>query len=81
MKCHGGTRAWADYQDKPPKLRKMDMRFDMWNAKSLHKAGSLMTVEKELSKYVRFSGSTGGQMGHRWYRTSRRICIFLWKGE
>jgi hypothetical protein len=26
------------------------MRYDMWNAKRLHRAGSLMTVAKEISK-------------------------------
>jgi exonuclease III len=29
----------------------MDMRFDIWNVKSLCTAGSLMTVAKEISKY------------------------------
>jgi hypothetical protein len=29
----------------------MDMRSGAWNVRSLHKAGSLMTVPKELSKY------------------------------
>jgi exonuclease III len=29
----------------------MDMRFGLWNVKSLYRAGSLMTVSKELSKY------------------------------
>jgi hypothetical protein len=29
----------------------MDMRFVMWNVRSLHGAGSLMTVAKEISKY------------------------------
>jgi hypothetical protein len=48
MKCHKGTEAWIDSQDKPSKLRKMDMR---WYVRSLYKAGSLMTAEKELSKY------------------------------
>jgi hypothetical protein len=27
------------------------MRFGMWNVRSLYRAGSLMTVETELSKY------------------------------
>jgi hypothetical protein len=26
-------------------------------------------------------GSAGGQMGWRWHRTSRRIHMFIWKGE
>jgi hypothetical protein len=29
----------------------MEMRFGMWNIKSLCRSGSLMTVLKELSKY------------------------------
>jgi hypothetical protein len=38
------------YLDKP-KLRKMGMRFGMWNVRSLYRAGSLMTVAKEISEY------------------------------
>jgi hypothetical protein len=29
----------------------MDMRFGLWNVRSLYRAGSLMTVSRELSKY------------------------------
>jgi exonuclease III len=29
----------------------MDMRFGTWNVRSLYRAGSLMTVLKELSRY------------------------------
>jgi hypothetical protein len=29
----------------------MDMRFDTWDARSLYRAGSLMTVVKGVSKY------------------------------
>jgi hypothetical protein len=29
----------------------MDMRFGLWNVKSLYRAGSLMTVSRELSRY------------------------------
>jgi hypothetical protein len=43
----------------------MDMRFDTWNVRSLYRAGSLMTVAKEKSKYKL------GQMGQVWHRTSR----------
>jgi hypothetical protein len=49
----------------------MDMRFGTLNVKSLYEAGFLKTVLKELSKHVRFSGSTKGHMGQRWHRTSR----------
>jgi exonuclease III len=37
--------------DKRPKLRKMDMKFGTWNVLSLYRAGSRMTVAKEISKY------------------------------
>jgi hypothetical protein len=29
----------------------MDMRFGVWNVRSLYRVGSLMTVAKEISKY------------------------------
>jgi hypothetical protein len=29
----------------------MDVRFGSWNARSLYRAGSLMTVSRELSRY------------------------------
>jgi hypothetical protein len=29
----------------------MDMRFGMWNVRSLYRAGSLMTVSRELARY------------------------------
>jgi hypothetical protein len=29
----------------------MDMRFGMWYVRSLYRAGSIMTVAKEISKY------------------------------
>jgi hypothetical protein len=29
----------------------MDMRFGLWNVRSLYRAGSLMSVSRELSKY------------------------------
>jgi hypothetical protein len=48
--CHKGTRTWADYLDNRPKLMEMDMRFCTWNVRSMSKTGSLMTVEKEISK-------------------------------
>jgi hypothetical protein len=43
----------------------MDMRFGTWNVKSLYRAGSLMTVAKEISEYKsNFVGVQGG----RWNR-------------
>jgi hypothetical protein len=74
-------RTWTGPLYRRPKLKKMDMRFGTWNIRGLHRAGSLIRVAREVSNYVTFSGSTGGQMGQRWHRTSRRIQFFLWKGE
>jgi exonuclease III len=34
-----------------PKYRKRDMRFGMWNVRSLYRAGSLKTVARELRNY------------------------------
>jgi hypothetical protein len=35
----------------PISLRTMDITFDTWNIRGLYRAGSLMTVAKEISKY------------------------------
>jgi hypothetical protein len=60
----------------------MNMRFGTWNVRSMYRAGSLRAVPEEISKYnLDLVESTGGQMGRRWHRTSRRIYIFLWKRE
>jgi hypothetical protein len=40
-----------DSLDKQPKCWNMDMRFGIWNIRSLYRAGSLMTVLRELSTY------------------------------
>jgi hypothetical protein len=48
---------------KQPKHRKMDMRFGIWNVRSLYRIGSLKTVARELGKYtLDLVGCTGGQM-------------------
>jgi hypothetical protein len=44
-------QTWTDSLDKRPKLGNMDMRFGTWNVRSLYRAGSLMTVSRELSRY------------------------------
>jgi hypothetical protein len=44
-------RTWTDSLDERPTLRNMDMRFGLWNARSLYRAGSLMTVSRELTRY------------------------------
>jgi hypothetical protein len=51
-KTHKGPRTWADSLNKRLKLRKMNMRFRTWNVISLYRIGSLMTVAKQLSKYM-----------------------------
>jgi hypothetical protein len=51
MKCHRGPLTCVDSSDKRPHKRKMVMRFDIWNIRSLYRTGSLKTVVKELSKY------------------------------
>jgi hypothetical protein len=57
------------FLDKKPSRKKMDMRFGTCNVRRMYRAGSLRAVVDEISKYVRFSGSTG-QMGRKWHRTS-----------
>jgi hypothetical protein len=45
-KCHKGPQTWTDYLDKRRKLKKMNMRSDMWNVRNLYREGSFMTVVK-----------------------------------
>jgi hypothetical protein len=49
--CHNGPRTWTDSLDKRAKLKKMDVRFRMWNERSLYRAVYLIIVAKEISKY------------------------------
>jgi hypothetical protein len=42
---------WTDSLDKRPKLWNMDTRFGTWNVRSLYRAGSLVTVLRELARY------------------------------
>jgi hypothetical protein len=51
MKCHKEPQTWTDSLDKWPKLRKKDMSFGTWNIISLYRAGSLLTIAKEISKH------------------------------
>jgi hypothetical protein len=44
-------RTWTDSLDGRPKRRNMDMIFGTGNVNSLYRAGSLMTVSSELSRY------------------------------
>jgi hypothetical protein len=43
--------AWTDSLDKRTKLREIDTSFGTWNVRGLYRAGSLMAVAKEISKY------------------------------
>jgi hypothetical protein len=47
----------------------MDKRFGLRNARSMYRVGSLMTVSREQSRYVRSSASARGQMEEQWYPT------------
>jgi hypothetical protein len=51
------------------------MTFGTWNIRSLYKAGSLVTVAEDKTKYEL------GHMGREWHQNSRRLYIFLWKCE
>jgi hypothetical protein len=44
-------RTWMDSLDKRPKRRNMNMRYGLWNVRRLYRAGSLMTVSRELARY------------------------------
>jgi hypothetical protein len=78
MKCHKRSQTWTDSLDKQPKLKKVHITFLTWNARSLYGAGSLMAVEKQISKYkldlvgvqeLRWDGSSTEPVGE---------CIFFY---
>jgi hypothetical protein len=81
MKNQTELQTWADSLDKQPRKWNMDMRFGLWNVRSLYRAGSIITVLRELARYkldlvgVHEVRREGGD------RTCKRIYIFLWKGE
>jgi hypothetical protein len=50
MNIHKEPWAWMDSFDKLPKRRNMDIRFRLWNARSLYRVGSIGKVSRELSK-------------------------------
>jgi hypothetical protein len=60
----------------------MDMRFRLRNVRSLYRAGSFMTVSRELARY---KFDLVGVLEVRWEdggtEPARKIHIFLWKGE
>jgi hypothetical protein len=49
-KLQNEPRTWTDSLDKRPELRNMDMRIGTWNVRGFYRAGSLVTVLKELSE-------------------------------
>jgi hypothetical protein len=51
MKHNIGPWTFNGLLDKQPKLRKISMRFGPWNMRILYRAGSLMSVAKQVSKY------------------------------
>jgi hypothetical protein len=68
MKNLTEPQIWTDSMDKRSKLWNMGIRFGMWNVRSLYRAGSLMTVSRELARYkldlagvqeVRWEGGVG----------------------
>jgi hypothetical protein len=59
----------------------MDMRFGTWDVRSLYRAGSLMTVAKEISKYKLH---LVGVQEVRWERGGTEPAgeyTVLWKGH
>jgi hypothetical protein len=50
-KSYTKPRSWTDSLDERSKERNMDVTFGTWNVRSLYRAGSLMTVSRELSRY------------------------------
>jgi hypothetical protein len=44
-------RTWTEFLEKRHKRKNMDMRFGLWNVRSLYRAGSLMTVSRELARH------------------------------
>jgi hypothetical protein len=51
------------------------MRFGLWNVRSVYRAGSLMTVSRELSKYKL------DLVGVQWHRTCGEDTFFYGKGN
>jgi hypothetical protein len=51
MKIQKESQTWTDTLDKRPKWWNIGMRFRLWNVRSLYRAGSLMTVLRELPRY------------------------------
>jgi len=57
---HNYLKAWTEPLEQP-KQWKRDMRFGMWNKRSLYRYGSLTTVARELAWYkLDLVGEQGG---------------------
>ena len=50
QKDYIGPRNWTDNLE-PPWQRKMEMKFETWNVRSLYRAGALGSVISEIGKY------------------------------
>jgi hypothetical protein len=66
MKNHEEPRTWSYSLYKQPKRRNIDVRFRTWNVRRLYRAGSLMTVSRELSRF-------GNVSQFRYFRTAVTI--------
>jgi hypothetical protein len=51
MKYYTGPRIWTGSLERSTQ-RKMDIRFGIWNVRSLCRAGSRKTGASELAKYI-----------------------------
>jgi hypothetical protein len=51
MKVIKKPRTCTDSLDKKPRRWNTDMRFGLWNVRSLYRVGSLMDISWELSRY------------------------------
>jgi hypothetical protein len=60
----------------------MDMRFRLWNVRSLYRAGSLMTVSRELARYqVDFEGVQEVRWEGGGTKHAREYTFFYTKGN
>jgi hypothetical protein len=67
-------RTWTDSLDKRPKQKKMDMRFGMWNVRSMYRAGSLGSRGRSLrigesptvSAVIQYRPELVFDSGNRW---------------
>jgi hypothetical protein len=56
-------RTWTDSFAKRPRRRNMDMKLGTRNVRCLYRAGSLVTVSKELSRFVNNIKMDHGEIG------------------